>query len=65
MAAVIGGVIGGLAMFAPIDWFFMLRPYQKDRILTFRDPENDPLSAGWNIIQSKIAIGSGGLDGKG
>jgi rod shape determining protein RodA len=57
---VFGGVIGGLAMFAPIAWFFMLRPYQKDRILTFRDPENDPLGAGWNIIQSKIAIGSGG-----
>lgn len=64
-AGAAAGAIGGLAMFAPIDWFFMLRPYQKDRILTFRDPENDPLSTGWNIIQSKIAIGSGGFDGKG
>jgi rod shape determining protein RodA len=43
----------------------LLRPYQKDRIMMFRDPENDPLGAGWNIIQSKIAIGSGGSSGKG
>jgi rod shape determining protein RodA len=42
-----------------------LMPYQKDRILTFLDPESDPLGAGWNIIQSKIAIGAGGLTGKG
>jgi len=54
-----------LALFAPIHWFFMLQPYQKDRILTFRDPESDPLGAGWNIIQSKIAIGSGGISGQG
>ena len=56
---------GALALFAPIGWFSMLRPYQQDRILTFRDPENDPLGAGWNIIQSKIAIGSGGWSGMG
>ncbi len=55
----------GLALFAPISWFSFLRPYQQDRILTFRDPQNDPLGAGWNIIQSKIAIGSGGLGGQG
>ena len=55
----------GLALFAPITWFSFLRPYQQDRILTFRDPQNDPLGAGWNIIQSKIAIGSGGLRGQG
>jgi len=54
-----------LALFAPMHWFFMLKPYQKDRIMTFRDPESDPLGAGWNIIQSKIAIGSGGLSGQG
>jgi len=58
-------VTASLALFAPMHWFFMLKPYQKDRILTFRDPENDPLGAGWNIIQSKIAIGSGGLNGQG
>jgi len=48
----------------PIAWQF-LKPYQKDRILMFLNPEADPLGAGWNIIQSKIAIGSGGLIGKG
>ena len=60
------GIAGfSLAMFAPIRWFSFLRPYQQDRILTFRNPENDPMGAGWNIIQSKIAIGGGGLTGKG
>jgi rod shape determining protein RodA len=57
--------IGGVAAAAPAAWFWMLRPYQKDRILTFLDPESDPLGTGWNIIQSKIAIGSGGLTGQG
>ena len=52
-------------MFAPIEWLGFLRPYQQDRILTFRNPENDPMGAGWNILQSKIAIGGGGLTGKG
>ena len=65
----IAGVVGiggfSLAMFAPIAWFSFLRPYQQDRILTFRDPENDPMGAGWNILQSKIAIGGGGFSGKG
>ena len=42
-----------------------LKPYQKLRILTFLDPDRDPLGAGYQIIQSKIAIGSGGLEGKG
>ena len=42
-----------------------LKPYQKSRILTFLDPERDPLGAGYQIIQSKIAVGSGGLFGKG
>tara|TARA_B100001173_G_scaffold196695_1_gene169621 strand:+ start:91 stop:1215 length:1125 start_codon:yes stop_codon:yes gene_type:complete len=42
-----------------------LKPYQKIRILTFLDPDRDPLGAGYQIIQSKIAIGSGGLEGKG
>ncbi|HLA75044.1 MAG TPA: rod shape-determining protein RodA [Gammaproteobacteria bacterium] len=48
----------------PIAWHF-LRDYQRDRILTFLNPENDPLGAGYHIIQSTIAIGSGGLYGKG
>ena len=45
--------------------YFFLKPYQKARILTFFNPEKDPLGAGYQIIQSKIAIGSGGLFGKG
>lgn len=49
---------------APIGWQF-LREYQKQRVLTFLNPENDPLGAGYHIIQSKIALGSGGLFGKG
>ncbi len=56
---------GGVAAAAPIAWYWLLRPYQKDRILTFLNPESDPLGTGWNIIQSKIAIGAGGLAGKG
>ena len=43
----------------------VMREYQKQRVLTFLDPESDPLGAGWNIIQSKTAIGSGGVYGKG
>ncbi|SEK69596.1 rod shape determining protein RodA [Atopomonas hussainii] len=46
-------------------WFFVMRDYQKQRVLTFLDPESDPLGSGWNIIQSKAAIGSGGVYGKG
>lgn len=57
--------VGGVAAAAPIAWFWLLRPYQKDRILTFLDPETDPLGTGWNIIQSKIAIGAGGFTGQG
>ena len=49
---------------APVVWFF-LKGYQKQRILTFLDPGRDPLGAGYHIIQSKIAIGSGMLTGKG
>jgi rod shape determining protein RodA len=55
--------IAGLAA-APIAWQF-LHEYQKKRIFTFLNPEIDPLGAGYHIIQSKIALGSGGLMGKG
>ncbi|MDB9704259.1 rod shape-determining protein RodA [Rhodospirillales bacterium] len=55
--------IAGLAA-APIAWQF-LHEYQKKRVLTFLNPETDPLGAGYHIIQSKIALGSGGLMGKG
>lgn len=46
-------------------WEFVLHDYQRGRILTLLDPERDKLGAGWNIIQSQTAIGSGGLEGKG
>ncbi len=51
--------------FVPILWSFLMRDYQRQRVLTFLDPERDPLGAGYQIIQSKIAIGSGGIEGKG
>ncbi len=54
----------GAAAAAPVAWNF-LRDYQKERILTFMDPSRDPLGAGYHITQSKIALGSGGLTGKG
>ncbi|MDE2407838.1 MAG: rod shape-determining protein RodA [Xanthomonadaceae bacterium] len=66
---VAAGVLGGggfaFAKLAPITWLSFLRPYQQDRILTFRNPDNDPMGAGWNILQSQIAIGGGGMTGKG
>lgn len=57
---------GGLVMI-PAGWvvWTMLFDYQKQRVLTFLDPDRDPLGAGYHILQSKIAIGSGGLTGKG
>ncbi len=58
------GVIAALGALTPLLWHF-LRDYQRQRVLTFLNPEQDPLGAGYHIIQSKIAIGSGGLYGKG
>ena len=57
-------IAGGVAVAAPIAYDH-LHDYQRARITTFLDPESDPLGAGYNIIQSKIALGSGGLWGKG
>jgi rod shape determining protein RodA len=61
--------IGGLAVITPpaawAMWQWGMRDYQRDRVLTFLNPERDPLGSGYHIIQSKIAIGSGGLYGKG
>ncbi len=54
-----------VAAFIPILWFFLMHDYQRDRVMMLLDPETDPLGAGYHIIQSKIAIGSGGLRGKG
>ena len=48
-----------------IGWFFVLKPYQKDRVLTFFDPLRDPKGAGYNAMQSVIAVGSGEILGKG
>jgi rod shape determining protein RodA len=58
------GLLAAAGAAAPVLWYLM-RDYQKQRVLTFLDPEKDPLGAGYHIIQSKIAIGSGGLWGKG
>jgi len=60
----IGAFFGLIAALAPAVWL-LLRDYQRQRVLTLLDPESDPLGAGYHIIQSKIAIGSGGLYGKG
>lgn len=49
----------------PLAWFYVLHDYHKSRILTFINPESDPLNAGWSIIQSKIAVGTGSIFGKG
>ena len=59
-AAVIVACLGAV----PVGWQF-LHDYQKQRVLTFLDPESDPLGAGYHILQSKIALGSGGMFGKG
>ena len=61
---IISGALAALACIWPA-WLFVLKDYQKQRILTLFDPEADKLGAGWNIIQSKTAIGSGGWSGKG
>lgn len=53
------------AAFAPVLWFYLMHDYQRERVLTFLNPERDPLGSGYHIIQSQIAIGSGGVDGKG
>ena len=58
------GALGTVIAALPVIWHFMY-DYQKQRVLTFLNPESDPLGAGYHIIQSKIAIGSGGVWGKG
>jgi rod shape determining protein RodA len=61
---IFGAVVLAAASAWPM-WMYGLKEYQKQRILTMFNPESDKLGAGWNIIQSKTAIGSGGWDGKG
>lgn len=61
----IGIALAAVLAFIPILWYFLMLDYQRGRVLTLLNPEADPLGAGYHIIQSKIAIGSGGLFGKG
>jgi rod shape determining protein RodA len=60
-----GGAFIALIICSPLIWNVLLQPFQQQRIATLFNPESDPFGAGWNIIQSKIAIGSGGIFGKG
>ncbi len=60
---IVAGVSALIAI--PFLWIFVLYDYQKQRVLNFINPDSDPLGSGYNIIQSKIAIGSGGFFGKG
>ncbi len=61
--SVIIGIV--LVLFSPLIWRFAFHDYQRNRIINFLEPQNDPLGRGYNVIQSKIAIGSGGIWGKG
>jgi rod shape determining protein RodA len=56
-------LIGAIAL--PVGWNFFLKPYQKERVMIFLNPERDPLGSGYQVTQAKIAIGSGGIHGKG
>ena len=60
---VLGGVMGLAAI--PLAWQLMLHPYQKKRVLTFFNPDSDPMGSGYHLLQSKIALGSGGITGRG
>lgn len=62
---VIAGSIVALAASLPVAWNVLLHDYQRQRVLTLIDPSSDPLGAGYHIIQSTIAVGSGGVAGKG
>ncbi len=63
--AYIISAVGAALISLPVLWYFVMHDYQKNRVLTLINPDSDPLGAGYHIIQSKIAIGSGGLFGKG
>jgi rod shape determining protein RodA len=69
LAGITWGMIVALtitgAAYIPLHWNYFMHEYQRQRVLTFLTPESDPLGAGYHIIQSKIAIGSGGVYGKG
>ena len=55
----------GVVAFIPIAWNFVLKDYQRQRLISFLDPTADPLGSGYQLQQSQIAVGSGGLFGKG
>ncbi len=61
----IGGAFFSLLAFLPVAWNFLLKDYQKVRVMTLLNPEADPTGSGYHVIQSKIAIGSGGFSGTG
>lgn len=61
----IAAAIAAAAAMAPVMWFFVMHDYQRQRVIMLLDPHADKLGAGWNIIQSQTAIGSGGWVGKG
>lgn len=69
MAGISWGYIAGaavaMAALIPVMWFYVMHDYQRQRVMTLINPESDKLGAGWNIIQSQTAIGSGGWAGKG
>ncbi|HUP49107.1 MAG TPA: rod shape-determining protein RodA [Thermoanaerobaculia bacterium] len=54
-----------VALAMPAAWYFFLKPYQRERLVVFMNPERDPLGSGYQVTQAKIAIGSGGIHGKG
>jgi rod shape determining protein RodA len=62
---ILGIVFLAIVLAAPVAWMFVLRPYQKSRISTFLDPSQDAKGAGYQQIQARITVGSGGLSGKG
>jgi rod shape determining protein RodA len=62
---ILGIVLLAIVLAAPVAWTFVLRPYQKSRISTFLDPSQDAKGAGYQQIQARITVGSGGLSGKG
>ena len=62
---IIAGLVASGAALLPLLWLYLMKEYQKPRVLTFLNPESDPRGSGYHIIQSKIAIGSGGTTGKG
>jgi rod shape determining protein RodA len=61
----VAGVVVLFALVMPVGWRFALKDYQRERLLTFLDPGRDPRGSGYQVIQSQIAVGSGGIWGKG